>query len=307
MATGAVIVDLPGVHDANAARAAVAEGYMKQCTGLWIVAPIIRAVDDKAAKNLLGESFKRQLKMDGGFSSVTFICSKTDDISLSKASDSLGLDGENGPLWEEMDQHAKKQSQLMKDLEELKETKATYGEAMQDVDDQLEVWEGLREKLDNGSTVYPPKTSKKRKGKGGKGPRKKQKRFSDDEDEEDDDYHEDQSTEGDDEDDDGTEDEGIPLTEEQITSKVNELRGTKKEARRQRAELDDKMKTIRSEIAEAKAAEKKIESRISKVCIEGRNAYSKSAIQQDFAGKPTSTSSRVDFLSSPSHSWNEGA
>ena len=91
--TGAVIVDLPGVHDANAARAAVAEGYMlvtslssclscslagmithcayhsrKQCTGLWIVAPIIRAVDDKAAKNPLGESFKRQLEMDGGFS-----------------------------------------------------------------------------------------------------------------------------------------------------------------------------------------------------------------------------------------------
>lgn len=29
LATGAVIVDLPGVHDANAARAAVAEGYSK--------------------------------------------------------------------------------------------------------------------------------------------------------------------------------------------------------------------------------------------------------------------------------------
>jgi len=69
LSTGAVIVDLPGVHDQNAARAAVAESYMKQCTGLWIVAPITRAVDDKAAKDLLGESFKRQLKMDGGYSS----------------------------------------------------------------------------------------------------------------------------------------------------------------------------------------------------------------------------------------------
>lgn len=63
---------------------------MKQCTGLWIVAPINRAVDDKAAKSLLGESFKRQLKMDGGFSAVTFICSKTDDISIQEAQDSLG-------------------------------------------------------------------------------------------------------------------------------------------------------------------------------------------------------------------------
>lgn len=74
LSTGAVIVDLPGVHDSNAARAAVAENYMKQCTGLWIVAPINRAVDDKAAKSLLGESFKRQLKMDGGFS--TYVSKK---------------------------------------------------------------------------------------------------------------------------------------------------------------------------------------------------------------------------------------
>jgi hypothetical protein len=51
--------------------------------GLWIVAPITRAVDDKAAKSLLGESFKRQLKYDGTYSRVTFICSKTDDISVS--------------------------------------------------------------------------------------------------------------------------------------------------------------------------------------------------------------------------------
>ncbi|KAI4210125.1 MAG: hypothetical protein LQ351_007028 [Letrouitia transgressa] len=54
LSTGAVIVDLPGVHDSNAARAAVAEGYLKQTTGLWIVTPINRAVDDKAAKKLLG-------------------------------------------------------------------------------------------------------------------------------------------------------------------------------------------------------------------------------------------------------------
>jgi hypothetical protein len=94
LSTGAVIVDLPGVQDSNAARAAVAQGYMKQCTGLWIVAPINRAVDDKAAKTLLGESFKRQPKYDGGFSSVTFICSKTDDISITEAVDTLELNEE---------------------------------------------------------------------------------------------------------------------------------------------------------------------------------------------------------------------
>lgn len=81
LSTGAVLVDLPGVADSNAARAAVAEGYMKQCTGLWIVSPINRAVDDKAAKNLLGSTFRRQLKYDGTYSAVTFICSKTGKCS----------------------------------------------------------------------------------------------------------------------------------------------------------------------------------------------------------------------------------
>lgn len=58
LATGACLVDLPGVQDSNAARAAVAANYMKACTALWIVAPITRAVDDKTAKSLLGDTFR---------------------------------------------------------------------------------------------------------------------------------------------------------------------------------------------------------------------------------------------------------
>lgn len=33
LSTGAVIVDLPGIHDSNAARAAVAQNFMTRCTG----------------------------------------------------------------------------------------------------------------------------------------------------------------------------------------------------------------------------------------------------------------------------------
>ncbi len=40
LSTGAVVVDLPGVRDANAARGAVAEKYMKSCNAVWIVADI---------------------------------------------------------------------------------------------------------------------------------------------------------------------------------------------------------------------------------------------------------------------------
>ena len=49
LSTGTVLVDLPGVADANAARAAMANEYMKRCDHFWIAAPVTRAVNDKTA------------------------------------------------------------------------------------------------------------------------------------------------------------------------------------------------------------------------------------------------------------------
>lgn len=126
LSTGSVLVDLPGVQDSNAARAAVAENYLKQTTGLWIVAPITRAVDDKAARSLLGESFKRQLKMDGGFDSVTFICSKTDDISVIEAPESLGLEVEMAPLFQESDELVERHRALENDLKTTRDSRLVY-------------------------------------------------------------------------------------------------------------------------------------------------------------------------------------
>lgn len=162
---------------------------MKQCTGLWIVAPINRAVDDKAAKSLLGESFKRQLKLDGGFNAVTFICSKTDDISLMEAQDSLGLDEKMAPSWDEIDRLSAKQKDLKKQLEDMRDTKSVYEEVANDADEQIEFWETLRESVGEGKTVYAPKpkpASKKRKGESKEKPtKKKRKTVLSDEDESD--------------------------------------------------------------------------------------------------------------------------
>ena len=289
LATGAVIVDLPGVHDANAARAAVAEGYMKQCTGLWIVAPINRAVDDKAAKSLLGESFKRQLKMDGGFSSVSFICSKTDDISLQEAQDSLGLNDEMEPDWEELDRLVKKTKLMKKQMDELKDTKAVYGESMNEIDEQVEIWDELKERFEDGETVFPPKSKsagRKRKGSSNEKARKKQRKTKKSDDESDNardsDFSDssDEDRKGSDEDESEGQD---PLTEGQIVAKLQELRATKKEARAQRGEITEQITQLRQEIDQSRQAEEKIESKMSAMCISGRNAYSKGAIQQDFA------------------------
>lgn len=58
LAGGAVLVDLPGTRDANLARGAVAEAYLKRCNAVWIVADITRAVDNRTAKDLLGQQFR---------------------------------------------------------------------------------------------------------------------------------------------------------------------------------------------------------------------------------------------------------
>ncbi|KAL7460700.1 hypothetical protein ACHAXS_001143 [Conticribra weissflogii] len=82
--TGAIFVDLPGVRDANAARAKVAERYLQNCNHIAIVAPIKRAVDDGIAKELLGEQLKRRLLMNGQYGNIFFICTKCDDIESSE-------------------------------------------------------------------------------------------------------------------------------------------------------------------------------------------------------------------------------
>jgi hypothetical protein len=84
LSTGACLVDLPGIRDANAARAKVAEQYLQHTNQIWVVAPIKRAVDDGTAKELLGEQFKRRLLMDGQYGNVSFICTQSDDCEATE-------------------------------------------------------------------------------------------------------------------------------------------------------------------------------------------------------------------------------
>ncbi|KZT35089.1 hypothetical protein SISSUDRAFT_1051925 [Sistotremastrum suecicum HHB10207 ss-3] len=94
LATGAVLVDLPGVADTNLARAAIATEYMQTCKFIWVVAPITRAAHDKTAQDLFGEAFKTQLKLDGSYSaaSISFIATKTEDVSVKEITEELRLD-----------------------------------------------------------------------------------------------------------------------------------------------------------------------------------------------------------------------
>lgn len=73
--------------------------------------------------------------------------------------------------------------------------------------------------------------------------------------------------------------EKVPLTKEAIEEKLAELKENKKSARKEKLELDAKVKAVAREI---KSLEKKrcdIEASMRAICIQGRNNYSKGAIQ----------------------------
>jgi len=93
---GLVLVDLPGIGDANAARNAVAQRYIHHADHIFIISKIVRAVTDGAARELLGNHFQKRLvltgKYNGGF--VSFIATCTDDMAVEETVRALGRDHE---------------------------------------------------------------------------------------------------------------------------------------------------------------------------------------------------------------------
>ncbi len=244
-------------------------------------------MDDKSAKTLLGDTFKRQLKMDGGFNSVTFICSKTDDISITEAQDSLGLDKELTPMWEKSEELRKRKKALIRQIDELKETKFSMNAVMEILDDETEVWDKILEDFNSGVPVFEPKPkSQKRKREDDKGLSKKRPNYA--EPDSDDDFIDD----GSDSDNDAKSDyasptdsdfQRVPLTEDEITMKSADIRGRRKEGRRAKATIDDEIKALRSEISDLEKESDSIDGKLSSACISGRNEYSRGAIRQDYA------------------------
>ncbi|KAK3398289.1 hypothetical protein B0T20DRAFT_453071 [Sordaria brevicollis] len=294
LSSGVCLVDLPGVQDSNAARAAVAANYMKACTGLWIVAPITRAVDDKTAKTLLGDTFKRQLKYDGAYSAVTFICSKTDDISVTEAVESLNLEQRVSAYEAQIDSKDDEIKKLKKKIRELKDEEGAATEIVDVLDEERDKWETLLDKLDKGEEVYDPSEDQQtKKRKRADKPRGSRKRRNND--------HTDSDTgsgsdTGSDEDDsdadmsDSSDKENSapkparkPLTREEVESKIASIKEERKQTRAGLADIRAKEKETKTLIKEIDSEKKNLESEVKAICIQGRNEYSRAAIKKDFA------------------------
>ncbi|KAI9063349.1 hypothetical protein FKP32DRAFT_1592405 [Trametes sanguinea] len=165
LSTGAILVDLPGVADANAARNNIAKDYMKKCDCVWILAPITRAVDDKTARDLMGDAFKMQLLMDGNYDSntITFIATKCDDISCSEVIRALNL--EENPELERIETEI---AECRSETNDWKKRKTQAEDAAKDVDAQLKQSRAILQEyqdhlkaLENGEPFEPKLTAKK--------------------------------------------------------------------------------------------------------------------------------------------------
>jgi seryl-tRNA synthetase len=70
---------------------------------------------------------------------------------------------------------------------------------------------------------------------------------------------------------------------EAIEQKLAQFKADKKRGRTERLEVDSKIKNLNQELKTLEKSQAEIETVMNAICIEGRNKYSKSAIQQDFA------------------------
>jgi len=81
--SGITLTDLPGYSDTSAARRAVTDNYRKNLTATFVCAPALRAMTDKEAQDLLSSIDRRNMQLDGMYTSdsLFFVITKIDDLS----------------------------------------------------------------------------------------------------------------------------------------------------------------------------------------------------------------------------------
>ncbi|KZT24461.1 hypothetical protein NEOLEDRAFT_1134832 [Neolentinus lepideus HHB14362 ss-1] len=309
LSTGAILVDLPGVADANAARNNIAKDYMKKCDCIWILAPITRAVDDKTARDLLGDAFKMQLMMYGNYdaNSITFVATKCDDISCSEVVRALNLDDE--PELVEIEERI---DLCNDDIEEWNNKKLEVDKVVKGIEKQLNQIRDIRqeyeehiEAMENNKPFIPRLTGKKNSKKAGQkrkntrgGKKSSAKRHrsyaSDDEDmssdvNTDDGISDGSDSEGSDEmtDSESGSDSGSDNEEEEVTVKslkeknkeageaIRVGRQQLSEARKTRKEANDMLATLKKRQAEAQKEKNAL-------CARKRSEFSRDVLKEDF-------------------------
>lgn len=202
----------------------------------------------------------------------------------------------------ELERLEEKMEELKRQKGELAEGKKVYNGIMGGLTEQLETWEELKEKAEEGEDVFEPKPtprkkesadSKKRKrGTASTGKSKSKKAKADDDemndfiaitDEENSETEEITSDSEKENSQNPFQDLGPPLTEGDIKNKIAELREKKKKTRQDIRDLTNQISDVQDQFADVKAQHTKLRNKVATYCIQARNNYSTTAIKQDFA------------------------
>ncbi|KAL3258512.1 hypothetical protein ABHI18_005979 [Aspergillus niger] len=252
LATGAVLVDLPGIFDSNSARVAVAEDYMRRCSAHWIVAPINRAVDDKVARDLLGKNYKLQMQMDCAFNDMTFICTKTDDLVPTEVIQSLNLDL---PAFNQVQQLPDRVEWLKKGIDAFKKPKRSIISQLDWVETEIEELEERLTGDEFGCDVL--EITPKRKKPHGSEPSETAT----------------------------IQEEGTTVIPEveRLKNRFLALKVQRKDLRSQLKHINEEMDSKVDELRELEDGKQQMEHAVLNSCIQARNKFSKQQIKRDFA------------------------
>lgn len=261
----------------------MARVYMKECSALWIVAPITRAVDDKAAQDIMGASFNRQLQLDGNLSNVTFICSKTDDILITEAIKNLGAQAAEA---DDVNTQIKAMGEQAKEKElviRIGQEKVTELKRMIKLqDEEIEaVQKGLNAAGNDALLVTVCSRTKKRQLRAADAEARKRVKLSPAND--DSALHPSSSSDDDDDSDAETITEERTYVRQDASTKLETLQVSKKESKAEEKKTSKEVKKLRKEVAIIKADIKAKKSSLLQMCISSRNSYSRPAIQAQFA------------------------
>ncbi|KAG8156694.1 hypothetical protein KVR01_013485 [Diaporthe batatas] len=266
LSTGLVIVDLPGVADSNPARSAIATKYMTECSAVWVAAPIKRATDNKVAKELMGKSSRLQMKLDGILSNVTFICTMTDAIDFTEALEAFDYDGQIQATYSREDQAQKMIEEKGDALRRLTAQMRDADFSLNSLDEELQVWQDIRKKHQKGHEVFPPHVpSKRKRPTGSRRPRTACRKVVD-------------GGLGEEE-----VPEVLPLTEHDISTKLDHLHNEISPAENDYAEMERQQEVLEQELVNLEQEKNDAAIDGARLCIQRRNKIVKNSIRDDFA------------------------
>jgi archaellum component FlaC len=222
------------------------------------------------------------MQLDGGFSDITMICSKTDHISVTEALKSLPIE-DSSEAHEISDQLGHLNRSLLRqrvEVEAMKKRVAELHDLVEEHDKEIEMLEAAVKHAADDRVSFPGTPKKKRKRRTtASASRKRTEAHLDD----DDDWNS-YSSSGD--------ELAVSDTDEQLAQnlsldeareKLEELKEQKRKLREERDGLAQHMKPARREEKRLKHQIKELTSQRKRLCIQYRNNYSRPTIQGQFA------------------------